>query len=77
MSKDERGNATVGDHLKLYGCSNNMVHMHDGRLAVLQGLDDLIIVSTTEALLICRKHDEQMIKQFVSDVAAGDGEKYV
>ena len=77
MAKDANGNATVGDDVMLYDCSNNMVHMHDGRLAVLQGIDDLIVVSTPDALLVCRKHDEQKIKQFVADATAKWGEKYV
>ncbi len=77
VPKDEEGNAVVGDDVKLYDCADNMVHVHDGRLVVLQGIDDLIVVSTPDALLVCRKHDEQKIKQFVADVAKEKGEKYV
>ncbi len=77
VAKDAQGNATVGAQMKLYDCTNNMVHMHDGRLAMLQGLEDLIVVSTPDALLICRKHDEQMIKQMVADAGDQWGTKYV
>lgn len=77
IPKDEQGNATVGPQLKLYDCTNNMVHMHDGRLAMLQGLEDFIVVSTPDALLICRKHDEQRIKQMVADAGEKWGAKYV
>jgi len=77
MPKEANGNAVVGNDVKLYDCANNMVHMHDGRLAMLQGLDDFIVVSTPDALLVCRKQDEQQIKQFVADATKEWGEKYV
>ncbi|HMW97548.1 MAG TPA: mannose-1-phosphate guanylyltransferase, partial [Flavobacteriales bacterium] len=58
-------------------CTNTMVHVQDDRLVVLQGLDDHIVVSTKDALLVVRKHDEQKIKQFVEQAGQEFGEKYV
>jgi mannose-1-phosphate guanylyltransferase len=77
LPKDGSGNAAIGSAVKLYGCSGNVVHAHDGRLLVLQGLDDYIVVSTHDALLVCRKRDEQQIKQFVTDLTAESGERYI
>lgn len=77
LPKDDHGNAAIGEAVKLYDCSNNIVHAQDDRLMVLQGLDDHIIVSTKDALLICRKNDEQRIKQFVNDLTAESGGRYV
>jgi mannose-1-phosphate guanylyltransferase len=77
VPKDASGNATVGAHVRLHDCANNMVHVHDDRLVVLQGLNDMIVVSTKDALLVVRKHDEQKIKQFVEQAAKEWGEKYV
>jgi mannose-1-phosphate guanylyltransferase len=77
LAKDERGNAAVGDHVKLYDCHNSVVHAHDGRLMVLQGLDDHIVVSTEDALLVCKKQDEQMIRGFVNDLKAESGDRYI
>lgn len=77
IPKDEQGNAAVGGHVRLYDCSNNMVHSHDDRLMVLQGLEDHIVVSTREALLVCRKQDEQKIREFVNDLKAEYGERYI
>lgn len=77
VPKDAQGNAAVGEQVRLYDCSGNMVHVQDDRLVVLQGLEDCIVVSTPDALLVCRKHDEQKIKQFVADAAAEWGERYV
>jgi len=44
---------------------------------VLQGLEDFIVVSTKDALLVCRKQDEQQIKRFVADLTAESGPRYV
>jgi mannose-1-phosphate guanylyltransferase len=35
---------------------------------VLQGLDDYIVVESDNILLVCKKQDEQKIKQFVNDI---------
>jgi mannose-1-phosphate guanylyltransferase len=44
---------------------------------VLQGLDDHIVVSTEDALLVCKKQDEQMIRGFVNDLKAESGDRYI
>jgi mannose-1-phosphate guanylyltransferase len=70
LSKDTADNAVVGGEARLYDCARNMVHVHDGRTLVLQGLEDFIVVSTPDTLLVCRKQDEQRIRQFVNDLTA-------
>jgi mannose-1-phosphate guanylyltransferase len=77
LPHDAQDNATVGDQVRLYDCSRNVIHVQDERLVVLQGLEDYIVVSTKDALLVVRQHDEQKIKQFVNDATAEWGEKYV
>jgi mannose-1-phosphate guanylyltransferase len=39
-------------------------------------LEDYIIVENDNSLLICKKEDEQMIRQFVNDIQAEMGDKY-
>lgn len=77
LAKDKDQNAAIGQNVKLYDCARNVVHAHDGRLMVLQGLEDYIVVSTTDALLVCRKQDEQQIKRFVADLTAESGDRHV
>lgn len=77
LPKDVNDNAAIGEEVKLYDCARNVVHAHDGRLMVLQGLEDYIVVSTKDALLVCRKKDEQQIKRFVNDLTAESGDRYV
>ena len=77
VEKDDTGNAIVGENVHVYDCARNMVHSQDGRLMVLQGLEDHIVVSTKEALLVCRKQDEQRIREFVNDLKAQHGDRYI
>ena len=55
------------------------MHHPNGRqkVAVIQGLEDYIVVDTDDVLLICHKSDEQQIRQFVTDVQTDFGNKYV
>lgn len=77
LPKDANENAFIGKSVKMYDCARNVVHAHDDRLLVLQGLEDFIVVSTKDALLVCRKQDEQQIKQYVNDLTAESGDRYV
>jgi mannose-1-phosphate guanylyltransferase len=43
----------------------------------LEGLDDYIIVESNNVLLVCKKHNEQFIKQIVSDIKTTKGDKYI
>jgi mannose-1-phosphate guanylyltransferase len=53
------------------------VTLADGKLAVIQGLDDCIVVEADNVLLICRKADEQRIKQFMVDINMKFGAEYL
>jgi mannose-1-phosphate guanylyltransferase len=75
--KNEQGNAVLGKNALLYNCSNCIVNLPKDKLAVLQGLNDYIVVESDNILLVCRKSDEQEIRQFVNDVMINKGEQYV
>lgn len=77
MKQDENKNAVVGKNVMLYDTKNCIVQMPKNKLVVLQGLDDYIVVESDNVLLICRKEDEQHIRQFVNDVKLNKGEKFV
>jgi len=74
LDKDESGNAVIGKNAFLYNSSNCAVNIASGKLAVIQGLDDYIVVESDGILLICKKDEEQRIKDFVNDVKIKFGE---
>lgn len=75
--KDENKNAVVGENVLLYDTTKCIVNVPKDKLVVLQGLDDYIVVEDDNALLICRKEDEQQIRKFVSDIKTKKGEKFI
>lgn len=77
IRKKSGSNCVVGQNVLLYDSRNCIVNMPKEKLVVLQGLDDYIVVEDDGILLVCRKGDEQQIRQFVNDVLIEKGEKYV
>lgn len=75
--KDEHNNAISGKNVKIYNTQNSIISMPKDKLVVVQGLDDYIVVENNNILLICKKQDEQLIRQFVNDVQADLGDKFV
>ncbi len=77
IQKDEHKNALVGKNVLTYDCNNCIVHVPKDKLVVLQGLEDYIVVESDGVLMICKKQDEQQIRNFVNDVKVKRGEKFV
>jgi mannose-1-phosphate guanylyltransferase len=75
--RDERENATYGQ-VWLYSAENNIVHTSNKKkIVVVNGVQNLIIVDTEDALLVCNKEDEQFIKQIVNDLKEHEDGKYI
>jgi mannose-1-phosphate guanylyltransferase len=60
----EQGNTVVGNKVHIFESSNCIVNMPKDKKVVIQGLDDYIVVEDNETLLICKKEEEQRIKEF-------------
>jgi len=76
-NKNAQGNVVSGENVMLYGSKNCIVNMPKEKLVILQGLDGYIVVESEGTLLVCRKEDEQQIRQFVNDVRMNRGDDYV
>jgi mannose-1-phosphate guanylyltransferase len=77
MGKDVRNNAVAGNGVVVIDTAQCVVHASDEKLVVLQGLQNYIVVDTTDVLLICQKEKEQDIKNYVSEVKKLKGERYL
>jgi len=75
--KDENNNTAVGNKVLLYESKNCIINMPKDKLVVLQGLDGYIVVEEENALLVCKKEDEQQIRTFVTDIKNQEGEKFI
>ncbi len=68
--KDESGNAIQGDVL-LEDTSNCLV-LADSRLVACLGLDDVVVVETSDAVLVARKSKTQQIKKIVANLKSAN-----
>lgn len=75
--KDIRGNVINGENVLIYDTSNCIINITEEKVAVLQGLEGYIVAESDDTLMICRKEDEQQIKQFVTDVRIQKGDSLV
>ena len=75
--KDMNHNVIIKGHTLLYDCKNNIVALPEGKLAVLQGLDDYLVADTDNVLLVCRKDDENTIRRYVNDTQVKLGDEFV
>lgn len=76
--KDTQNNAVLNTKALLYESKGNIVSLdNSNRLAVIQGLNDYIIAESDNVLIICKKEEEQRIKQFVADAKLKHGNEYM
>jgi len=66
--KDEQGNVSLHSDAYFHEAEGNIVVLEPGKVAIVQGVDDMIIAEEQGALLICKKAEEQRIKQFVAEI---------
>ncbi len=62
--KDEHGNVSLHSETHYHEAEGNIVVLEPGKVAIVQGVNDMIIVEERGALLVCKKSEEQRIKEF-------------
>ncbi|MBQ3673609.1 MAG: mannose-1-phosphate guanylyltransferase [Paludibacteraceae bacterium] len=67
--KDAQGNVSLHSDARFYDAERNIVVLESGKTAIVQGVDDMIIAEQGGALLVCKRAEEQRIKQFVADIS--------
>ncbi len=77
LDKDYLGNAVTGKNVMVIDAVKCMVSVDGSKLVLLQGVEDLIIIDTKDALLICKKENEQQIKEYVAELKRNFGEVYL
>lgn len=75
--KDENNNAILKCDALLYDSSDNLISLPSDKLVVLQKLNGYIVAESGNVLMICKKEDEQEIRQFVIDTQLKKGDDYI
>lgn len=77
FQKDDAQNASNNQNTILVDSKGCIVHSNEQKIVVIGGLEDMIVVNTPEAILICKKENEQQIKEYVARVKEITGELYI
>lgn len=76
--RDERDNVLGGGgHVLAYDTKGTVVNVPEGKVAVVEGLEDYLVIEKDNALLICRRSSEQSIRNYVEDVKYRFGEEFI
>lgn len=76
QKKDQAGNVIEGN-IMVYDSSDNYIISKTGRLVITQDLSDYLVADFEDVLLICKKEDSGIFRNFVSDVKDRKGDKFI
>ena len=68
LEKDYNGNAVIGDHVHMINSSNCIVNIPNHKIALIEGLNDHIVIEAENRLMILNMADEQNIKKYVESM---------
>ncbi len=51
--------------------------MPEGKVAVISGLKEYIVVDTEDVLMICPRTEEQNIKKYIDEVKYHTGDRFI
>lgn len=77
LPKDANRNVIIDSKSLLYDCKNCIIKLPEGHVAVIEGLDDYVVVEDDNVLVICKKNDPKAIRKYVNDAQLNLGEEYV
>ena len=68
--KNENDNVFIGNPIIGNHANSNLVYSAQDKIVVLEGVHNLFVLDTEDALLICNKDNEQEVKRIVTDIKA-------
>jgi len=74
---DKNDNALIKSKAFTYNSEGNIISLPEGKIAVIQGLDDYVVIDSGDVLLIVARDQEQNIKLYLEDVGKKTGEKFL
>ena len=75
--KDRYANAVPEEGCYVYDTRSSIVSLPKGKVAVISGLKEYIVVDTDDVLMICPRAEEQNIKKFIDEVKFHNGDKHI
>lgn len=75
--KNTESNVQIGKQVEFNSSKNNLVVSSNDKLVFLEGVDNLFVLDTPDALLVCNKDNEQEVKRIVNEVKAKFNGEYI
>ncbi len=75
--KDKAGNAILGESLVVDSSGCILYGSISGKLTALIGLKDIIVVDTKDALLVCKKDQDQKVREVIEALKKKKAIKYL
>uniref|UniRef100_UPI0040571474 mannose-1-phosphate guanylyltransferase n=1 Tax=Alistipes sp. TaxID=1872444 RepID=UPI0040571474 len=75
--KDRYANARPAERCYTYNTRSSIISLPKGKVAVIDGLKEYIVVDTEDVLLICPRENEQHIKKYIDEVKYNTGEEHI
>ncbi len=77
LRPDEQGNVTVNGELMALQSKDSLVFTTDKKLVVTIGVEDLIVIDSGDALLVCRCDQAQQVRQVIENLKKAKREEYL
>ena len=65
---DADGNVLLDTQAMLCGAQGNIIRLPKGRMALVSGLKDFVVVEEDGVLMICPKHDVATMRRFRNEL---------
>ena len=75
--KDRYANAKPAEGCYAYDTRSSIISLPAGKVAVVSGLKEYIVVDTDDVLMICPRSEEQNIKKYIDEVKFHTGDRYI
>lgn len=69
LEKDYNGNSTSSEKIFMIDSHDCLVKLPENRVAVIQGMDNKIVIEADNKLLILDKNDEQNLKKYLETIS--------
>jgi mannose-1-phosphate guanylyltransferase len=74
---DKNGNVVVNAEFLPLETNNSLVFSKEKKLIVTIGVDDLIVIDSGDALLVCRRDQDQKVRQVIASLKESQREEYL
>ena len=74
--KDKNKNVTE-EAVMIYDSKDNYIKGKKNKLTIVQGAEGFLIADFDDVLLVCKKRDSAIFREFITDVKSNKGDKYI